>query len=142
MKTWTLGFTLSLLTVGAWHLAAVEIPLESISPARIGYIDMQKVFDTYPEKAFAEGDLLKEIEKRKREMGQRQALVTTLRQQIAADQSALKEARTGAAVIVPANNVPDQTPVAAAPPPPAASTTTVKGSTATAVQPYPLEDPL
>src|ERR1700674_4730922 len=68
-------------------LLSVEIPLESLTPARVGYVDLQKVFDTYPEKSFAEGDLLREIEKRKRELGQRQNLINTIRQQISADES-------------------------------------------------------
>ena len=121
---------------------AVEIPLESMTPARIGYVDLQKVFDTYPEKSFAEGDLLREIEKRKRELGKRQNLVSTIRQQISADETALAQARSGAAVQVPVNNVPDLTPPPPPPPPPAASTSTVKTSTTVAVEPYPLEDPL
>jgi Skp family chaperone for outer membrane proteins len=129
--------------MGAAPLRAVEIPLESLTPARIGYVDLQKVFDTYPEKSFAEGDLLREIEKRKREMGQRQNLINTIRQQITADESALSQGAGGQAVLVPMNNVPDLTP-----PPPAAmvskSTSTVKGSTPSAanVEPYPLDDPL
>jgi len=137
------------LAAGLTRLTAVEIPLESLTPARIGYVDLQKVFDTYPEKSFAEGDLLREIEKRKRELGQRQNLISTIRQQISADQSVLTQAQSGAAVQVPANNVPDLTP----PPPPkpalavststvAASTSTVKTSTTVAVEPYPMEDPL
>jgi Skp family chaperone for outer membrane proteins len=113
-----------------------------LTPARIGYIDLQKVFDTYPEKSFAEGDLLREIEKRKRELGQRQALINTLRQQISADESALTQGKSGAAVLVPTNNVPDQTPAAAPVAPPAASSSTVKASTTPVVEPYPLEDPL
>lgn len=122
---------------------AIEIPLESLAPARVGYVDLQKVFDSYPEKSFAEGDLLREVEKRKRELGQRQGLINTLRQQIAADETALKDGKGGAAVIVPANNVPDLTP---APTPqtaatPAASTSTSPSGTQ-AVNAYPLEDPL
>jgi Skp family chaperone for outer membrane proteins len=124
------------------RLAAVEIPLEALTPARIGYVDLQKVFDTYPEKSFAEGDLLREIEKRKRELGQRQTLINTLRQQISADESVLTQAKTGAAVLVPTNNVPDQTPAAAPVAPPTTSSATVKSSTTPVVEPYPLEDPL
>jgi Skp family chaperone for outer membrane proteins len=135
-------FVLALLALPAMNFA-VEIPLESLTPARIGYVDLQKVFDTYPEKSFAEGDLLREIEKRKRELGQRQNLIATIRQQISADSTALSQAQSGAAVQVPANSVPDLRP----PPPvvaaPAASTSTVKSSTAAAaVEPYPMEDPL
>ena len=52
-------------------ISGVEIPLESLSPIRIGYVDLQKVFDTFPEKAFAEGDLLKEVSKRKLELSSR-----------------------------------------------------------------------
>lgn len=127
---------------GPARLVAVEIPLESLTPARIGYVDLQKVFDTYPEKSFAEGDLLREIEKRKRELGQRQNLIATIRQQISADQSVLTQAQSGASVQVPVNNVPDLTPARPPAPVPAASTTTVKTSTTVAVEPYPLEDPL
>ncbi len=122
-------------------LLAVEIPLESLTPARIGYVDLQKVFDSYPEKSFAEGDLLREIEKRKRELGARQSLINTLRQQVSSDEAALRDGRNGAAVIVPPNNVPDLTPAPAAVPAPAASTATTP-SPAKAVEPYPLEDPL
>lgn len=121
---------------------AVEIPLESLTPARVGYVDLQKVFDTYPEKSFAEGDLLREIEKRKRELGQRQALINTLRQQISADETALNQSKSGAAVSVPTNTVPDLTPAPLAAPPPALSSATVKGSTTPVVEPYPMEDPL
>ena len=73
----------------------MEIPLESVSPVRIGYIDLQKVFDTYPEKAFAEGDLLKEIQKRRTEMTTRQNNINIMRQQIASDQAALDQAKAG-----------------------------------------------
>ena len=139
---------------GFSRLRAIEIPLEALTPVRIGYIDLQRVFDTYPEKSFAEGDLLREIEKRKRELGRRQADINTLRQQIAADDDALNKARSGQAIIVPANAIPEPVPepVKAAPPPPTtststvtSSTSTVKVSTATAVpvvEPYPTDDPL
>jgi Skp family chaperone for outer membrane proteins len=133
---------LSVLTLS--RLQAVEIPLESLTPARIGYVDLQKVFDTYPEKSFAEGDLLREVEKRKRELNQRQNSVNTIRQQIAADESALAQAKTGQAILVPTNAVPDPEPVAPPPPPVTASSSTVRASTPTPtpVEPYPLEDPL
>lgn len=108
-----------LLVAPLARLSSVEIPLESLSPARIGFVDLQKVFDTYPEKSFAEGDLLREIEKRKRELGQRQNLINTIRQQISADEAAFSQAQSGAAVQVPANNVPDQTPPSPPPPWPA-----------------------
>ncbi len=127
---------------GVSRLGAVEIPLEALTPARIGYIDLQKVFDIYPEKSFAEGDLLREIEKRKRDLGQRQALINTLRQQISADESALGQGKNGAAIIVPTNNVPDLTPAPVPAPAPAVSSSTVKGSTTPVVEPYPMEDPL
>src|SRR3954451_7614339 len=91
--------SLSLLAAG-W-LAAVEIPLESVSPVRIGYIDLQKVFDTYPEKAFAEGDLLKEIQKRKTELTTRQNSINIMRQQVSSDEAALDQAKAGKAVVVP-----------------------------------------
>lgn len=136
------GMMTLVVSMGVRHLSAVEIPLESLTPARIGYVDLQKVFDTYPEKSFAEGDLLREIEKRKRELGQRQNLINTLRQQVSADETALSQAKTGAAVLVPTNNVPDLTPPPPPAPPPVVSTTTVKVSSTTVVEPYPLEDPL
>jgi len=146
MKKKILISSLLLVTISLVRLAAVEIPLESLTPARVGFVDLQKVFDTYPEKAFAEGDLLREIEKRKRELGQRQALINTIKQQISADQTALEQGKNGAAVLIPINNVPDLTPPPPPPPVPVASTTTVKTSTAPAaapvVEPYPSEDPL
>ncbi|MFA5974778.1 MAG: OmpH family outer membrane protein [Elusimicrobiota bacterium] len=135
----------SLLLLSCGRSRAVEIPLDTISPLRIGYIDLQRVFDTYPEKSFAEGDLLREIEKRKRELGRRQNEIGTLREQIAADDSALVKARTGQPVLVPFNNIPEPEPTkpaAAAATPPASSTSTVRTSSATAVEPYPTEDPL
>jgi Skp family chaperone for outer membrane proteins len=126
---------------------AIEIPLESLSPVRIGYIDMQRVFDTYPEKSFAEGDLLREIEKRKRELSRRQADINSLRQQLAVDNDALTKARGGLAITVPANAIPE--PVAE-PVKVAASTTSVTTSSGTSVatsttpvvEPYPTDDPL
>src|ERR1051325_5992674 len=105
----------AIMAIPVAHVFAVEIPLEALTPARVGYVDLQKVFDTYPEKSFAEGDLLREVEKRKRELGQRQSLINTIRQQIAADENALAQSKTGAAVLVPTNNVPDLTPAPAAP---------------------------
>jgi Skp family chaperone for outer membrane proteins len=142
---------LCLLSLLSLPLGSVEIPLEALTPARVGFVDLQKVFDTYPEKSFAEGDLLREIEKRKRELGQRQNLINTLRQQISSDETVLSQAKSGAAVIVPVNNVPDLTPPPP-PPPPVVSTTTVVStstvksstSTAAAVEPYPTysDDPL
>ncbi len=142
MKRWTLIAIAVLMTAGQTRLTAVEIPLESLTPARVGYVDLQKVFDTYPEKSFAEGDLLREIEKRKRELGQRQNRINTIRQQISADESALSQGKSGAAVLVPTNNVPDLSPAPAPAPAPVISTSTVKGSTTPVVEPYPLEDPL
>src|SRR5262245_54685269 len=142
MKKWMSILLLAFLAAGIASLRAVEIPLESLTPARIGYIDMQKVFDTYPEKSFAEGDLLREVEKRKRELNQRQSLIKTLKEQIAADENPLSQGRGGAAVPDPMNNVPDQTPAAPAAAPVSQSTFTVIGSSTTAVEPYPLEDPL
>lgn len=140
------GMTALIFSPGTRNLRAVEIPLESLTPARVGYVDLQKVFDTYPEKSFAEGDLLREIEKRKRSLGERQNLIATIRQQISTDQAALDQGKTGTAVAVPANSVPDLTPPPApalAPvPAPATSTSTVKGSTTPVVEPYPMEDPL
>jgi Skp family chaperone for outer membrane proteins len=74
------ALSLILLTAGVFGLArAVEIPLESLSPVRIGYIDLEKVFNTYPEKSFAEGDLLKEIQKRRTEMSSRQNSINVMR---------------------------------------------------------------
>jgi Skp family chaperone for outer membrane proteins len=127
---------------GAAALFAVEIPLDSLVPVRIGYVDLQKVFDTYPEKSFAEGDLLREIEKRRRELGQRQSDINIVRGQITADEAVLADAKKGQPVMVPLNNVPDLEPVKPAPAQtPAASTTTVKASSTT-VEAYPTEDPL
>src|SRR5471030_888791 len=88
----TLGLCLSFMG-SLSPIEGVEIPLESLTPVRIGYVDLQKVFDAYPEKAFAEGDLLREIEKRKRDLGQRQNLINTLRQQISADDTSLSPGR-------------------------------------------------
>src|ERR1044071_3936685 len=113
----TLG--LILMTAGVFGVAqAVEIPLESLSPVRIGYIDLEKVFNTYPEKSFAEGDLLKEIQKRRTEMASRQNAINTMRGQIASDQAALDQAKAGKAVIVPPDSVTALQPVQAPPPPP------------------------
>jgi len=119
---------------------SVEIPLDAISPTRIGFVDLQRIFDSYPEKSFAEGDLLREIEKRKRELGRHQTDINLLRQQISVDQAALTDARRGMPVVIPPNSVPE--PVIAAPvAPTVTSTTTVKASSTT-VEPYPSEDPL
>jgi Skp family chaperone for outer membrane proteins len=140
-----LVITLSAMPRIAWP---VEIPLEGLAPVRIGYVDLQKVFDTFPEKAFAEGDLLKEIEKRKKNLDQRQMEINSLRQQIASDQTALEQARSGRPVMVPQNLVALTPPPAPPAPPPVKSTTTVTASTATVVpstatvEPYPTEEPL
>src|SRR6185312_12761029 len=115
---------LVLLVLWSLHrVSAIEIPLETVAPARIGYVDLQKVFDTYPEKAFAEGDLLKEIERRKRDLSRRQNDINLLRQQIAADQAVLDQAKAGQAVRVPANAVNEPEPVPIAPPAPVAQST-------------------
>jgi len=123
---------------------AVEIPLESVAPVRIGYIDLQKVFDTYPEKAFAEGDLLKEIQKRKSELVTRQNNINIMRQQIASDQAALDQSKTGQAVLVPHDDVTALQPAPAAPasPPPAVSTTTSVTKSSATIEPYPTDEPL
>ena len=76
---WWGCFVATLLAMTS-NVTAVEIPLESISPVRIGYIDLQKVFDTFPEKSFAGGDLLREIQKRKTELVTRQSAINTMRQ--------------------------------------------------------------
>src|SRR5450432_1618272 len=137
MKKQILIASMIILAANVARVTAVEIPLESLTPARIGYVDLQKVFDTYPEKSFAEGDLLREIEKRKRELGHRQMQIATLRQQIAADETALSQAKRGSPVTVPANAVPPPAPEPVAPPPAQTSTTTVKTSTAAAkIEPY------
>ena len=108
---------------------SVEIPLDSLTPVRIGFVDLQRVFDTYPEKSFAEGDLLREIEKRKRELSRHQTDINVLNQQITADQAALDDAHKGLAVVVPVNTVPE--PITAPVAPPVQSTSTVKASSAT-----------
>lgn len=142
MKNKCLLFLVALSLLSAVVLA-VEIPLDTLAPVRIGFVDLQRVFDTYPEKSFAEGDLLREIEKRKRELGRRQADINLLRGQITADEAALTDARRGQAVMVPLNNVPDLEPVKPVLANVSASTATVKASTApVAVEPYPTEDPL
>ena len=120
----------------------MEIPLDALTPVRIGFVDLQRVFDTYPEKSFAEGDLLREIEKRKRELSRHQTDINVLQQQISSDQAALTDAQKGVAVTVPVNTVPEPVvaPVAA-PNPCASTTTTVKASSAT-IEDYPTDDPL
>ena len=126
------------LTLTLNRLRAVEIPLETLTPVRIGYVDLQRIFDTYPEKSFAEGDLLREIEKRKRELARRQSDVSLLQGQISADNAVLTQAKAGQAVIVPVNNVPViETPL----PIVVKSTGTVKTSSPT-IEAYPSEDPL
>ena len=140
MKKITIALTaLALLSLYPVSVPSVEIPLDAITPVRIGFVDLQRIFDTYPEKSFAEGDLLREIEKRKRELGRHQTDINLLRQQVSADQAALMDARKGVPVLVPANIVPE--PVTAAAPAAPASTSTVKASSAT-VEAYPMEDPL
>jgi len=129
----SIGLFLMLLTS---PLVAIEIPLDTLTPVRIGFVDLQKVFDTYPEKSFAEGDLLREIEKRRRELGKRQAEINALRGQVEADEEALQKARAGQSVIVPVNAIPEPESV------PAARLEAVATSTSTPVEPYPLEDPL
>lgn len=142
---------LLLLILGAFSVArAIEIPLEKLTPVRIGYIDLQKVFDAYPEKSFAEGDLLRDIEKRKKELVRRQTTISTLRQQIAADQSALDQAAAGQAVSVPGDQVASleasrpAVEAAPAPSPPVISSgpAGAAASSATAAQPYPSDEPL
>jgi Skp family chaperone for outer membrane proteins len=134
-------FVISIACVLRSRSHAVEIPLEALTPVRIGYIDLQRVFDTYPEKSFAEGDLLREIEKRKRELGRRQTDITLLRQQINTDDSAFAQARAGQAIVVPANAIPEPEPAPV--PVPVVSSPTVAASTAPApVEPYPTDDPL
>lgn len=136
----TLFFVAGLISVHQ-PLKAVEIPLDALQPVRVGFVDLQRVFDTYPEKSFAEGDLLKEIEKRRRELNRRQAEISALRAQTSADEAALSDARKGKEVLVPVNTVPEPEPAVA--PLPSPSTGTVKSSTGTAaVEPYPTEDPL
>jgi Skp family chaperone for outer membrane proteins len=132
----------SLLVLSVMGTAiAVEIPLESVSPVRIGYIDLQKVFDTFPEKSFAEGDLLKEIQKRRTEMATRQNAIGVMRTQIAADQAVLEQAKAGKSVIVPRDEVAALQPIQAPAPPPPAAEPEVKKST-TSVEPYPVDEPL
>ena len=134
---------LSLLILGPLaSLSAVEIPLESLTPVRIGFVDLQKVFDTYPEKAFAEGDLLKEIQRRRKEMAERQNAINVMRQQVAADQAALDAAKAGRATVVPKNDVAALQPIQAPAPLPPPTTSQVKLSTSTAAEPYPTDEPL
>ena len=139
----TLGFTLSLLG-GFSPMYGVEIPLESLTPVRIGYVDLQKVFDAYPEKAFAEGDLLKEIQKRKRELNRRQNEINVYRQQIAADQAVLDQAKSSKPVTVPADMIAQlaatETPLAAPAAPAPTDNNQINKSSAT--EAYPSDDPL
>jgi Skp family chaperone for outer membrane proteins len=126
-------------------LYAVEISLDALTPIRVGYIDMQKVFDVFPEKAFAEGDLLREIEKRKLVLAKRQANINILRQQIAADQVAVDDARAGRPVVVPHNALEPVSQSQGLPVASHATSTPVSSGTAistSTVQPYPTEEPL
>jgi Skp family chaperone for outer membrane proteins len=120
---------------------AVEIPLQSLSPVRIGYIDLQKVFDTYPEKSFAEGDLLKEVQKRRTELSSRQNSINVMRQQLAADQAAMEQAKAGKPVVVPQDQVAALEPVTPAAPEPQPEEVK-KSTTAVANEPYPMDEPL
>jgi Skp family chaperone for outer membrane proteins len=139
---WTAGLLSGALLLLGLRSLAIEIPLESLTPVRIGFVDLQKVFDTYPEKSFAEGDLLREVEKRRRDLGRRQAEINAYRGQIAADEAALQKALTGQAVQVPINVIPTPAPTPT-PAPAAPATAQVKTSTTPApVEPYPTEDPL
>ncbi len=119
------------------YLSAIEIPLDTLTPVRIGFVDLQKVFDTYPEKSFAEGDLLREIEKRRRDLAKRQAEINTIKGQIEADRAALEKAKTGQAVVVPVNAVPEPEPVK-----PALVDEPKKSTATIAAEAYPMEDPL
>lgn len=132
---------LALGSIGLRPGLAVEIPLDTLVPSRIGYVDLQRVFDTYPEKSFAEGDLLREIERRKRELGRRQTEINLLNQQVLADQAALADARKGLSVRVPANAVPEPEPAVASAPAAAAPRTST-GTAKTPIEDYPMEDPL
>jgi Skp family chaperone for outer membrane proteins len=132
---------MSLMILGAGRIVrAIEIPLDAITPVRVGYVDLQKVFDTYPEKSFAEGDLLKEIQKRKQDLVRRQTDINALRQQIAADQSALDQAQARRPVTVPRDALATEETEPAAPEipvtPPKTNTST------TTVEPYPTDEPL
>lgn len=134
--------SLLLSPAGVRLVQAVDIPLDSLTPVRIGYIDLQKVFDTYPEKSFAEGDLLREIEKRKKELSRRQREINLYRQQIATDQASLDQAKAGQPVSVPANLLQTQA-ADIAPASPASTTPKIeKSTTVAATEPYYNEDPL
>jgi Skp family chaperone for outer membrane proteins len=132
------------LIISTMRVFAVEIPLETLTPVRIGFVDLQKVFDTYPEKAFAEGDLLKEVQKRRSELAARQNAINVMRSQIAADQAALDQAKTGRPTTVPKDDVSALQPAAAVapPPPPQVSTSTQVDRSTASVEPYPTEEPL
>jgi len=131
-------FTYSLLATCCSRSSAIEIPLETVTSSRVGYIDLERIFNTYPEKSFAEGDLLREIEKRRKNLSQRQNQINLLRQQIAADQATLDQARAGRSVVVPANTIVTAEP--AAPTPEEVKPTVQKSSSS--IEAYPTDDPL
>lgn len=135
MNTLRMALCAGVMAAGIAH--AIEIPLDTITPVRVGYVDLQKVFDTYPEKSFAEGDLLRELEKRRRDLTQRQAEINTLKGQVEADTAAAAKARAGQAVAVPINTVAEVEP---SPAPAAVQTSTATASAG--IEPYPMDDPL
>ncbi len=148
-KPFRRAFTASLLTLslisGSTPIGAIEIPLESLTPVRIGFVDLQKVFDAYPEKAFAEGDLLKEIQKRKRELNRRQNEINVYRQQISADQSALDQIKAGKPIVVPPNMIAQLAaaePVPPVPTPTPSSPDNTQVNKSSATEAYPSDDPL
>lgn len=105
MKIKSIGFVLAVFITGA-SLFALDIPLSGTSDgaggAKLGYVDMDRIFQIYPQTQAAKEDYLKQLKKKREQLGAKEAELKDIEGKISVLESTLKQ---GGAV-----NATDQSP--------------------------------
>src|SRR5689334_14351380 len=92
----TKKFVLVTLLLFSWKVArALDIPLEGTTgnnagAVSIGYVDMEKIFQLYPQTQFAKEDYAKQLAARKDDLSKRETDLQNIKNRIAVLESTVK----------------------------------------------------
>lgn len=105
------GLLIAIFLPLSHRVGALEIPLKSAAGGGIsvGYVDMESVFQEYPETKKAKNEYYIELAKRREDLTKKEQELTALRQQIAVLQGTLSESSV---VPVPTSNLSDPASIA------------------------------
>ncbi|MFN0118686.1 MAG: OmpH family outer membrane protein [Elusimicrobiota bacterium] len=95
-----------LLTFFSITLYSLEIPLTGQSGtvskgASIGYVDMEKIFQIYPETANAKEDYSKQLQKKRSQIADKENELSELKKRLSVLESTLKDLTSGSSAIPP-----------------------------------------